>query len=113
MYTHLLDAAVGQRTTVSEHPTERAALDAVRRCRRALGEEPAAADPDAVPAVLARELGYDVALLDLAEALGIETGPSRFEQPRHERARLERAFRERGIALHSQPSADQATSARD
>ena len=38
-------------------------------------------DLDAVPAVLALQIGYDVALLELAEVLGIETDPSRFERP--------------------------------
>jgi hypothetical protein len=47
--------------------------------------------------VLAREVAYDVALLELAEVMGIETDPSRFEQPRQERARLEQELRERGI----------------
>jgi hypothetical protein len=47
--------------------------------------------------VLAREVAYDVALLELAEVMGIETDLSRFEQPRLERARLERELRERGI----------------
>lgn len=60
-------------------------------------------DPDAVPTVLAREIGYDVALLELAEVLGIETEPSRFEQPRQERARLERTLLDRGIALKTTP----------
>ena len=59
-------------------------------CRRELERDtPPPTDPDAVPVVLAREIGYDVALLELAEVLGIETDPSRFEQPR--RARPARA----------------------
>jgi hypothetical protein len=113
MYTQLLNAAVGQRAPVPVRATtERSALDAVRRCRRALNEEiPPATDPDAVPVVLARELGYDVALLELAQLLGIETGPSQFEQPRDERARLERAFRERGITLQQQSTADGSAAA--
>ena len=60
-------------------------------------------DPDAVPTVPAREIGYDVALLELAGVLGIETGPSRFEQPRQERAQLERALCDRGITLRTTP----------
>jgi hypothetical protein len=109
MYTQLLGAAVGQRGPVLVRPTERSALETARRCRRALEEEnPPATDPDVVPVVLAREIGYDVALLELADVLGIETGPSRFEQPRHERDRLERALRERGITLHLQGAPDDA-----
>jgi hypothetical protein len=98
MYTELLDAAVGQRGSVALGPTRRSALDALRRSRGELDEEtPPPTDPDAVPVVLAREIAYDVALLELAEVMGIETDPSRFEQPRQERARLELELRARGI----------------
>ena len=98
MYTQLLDAAVGQRGPVALRPTKRSALDALRRSRGELDEDtPPPTDPDAVPAVLAREIAYDVALLELAEVMGIDTDLSRFEQPRLERARLERELRERGI----------------
>ena len=80
-------------------PTERRALDEVLRRRGELEDVPAGTDPDAVPTVLAREIGYDVALLELAEVLGIETDPSRFEQPKQERARLEWAIRDRGLTV--------------
>jgi hypothetical protein len=104
MYTHLLDAAYGQRAPVPARPTRRSALNAVRRCRGELaGDTPHATDPDAVPVVLARELRYDVALLELAEVLGVETDTSRFEQPWHERARLEQVFLDQGIALNAGP----------
>jgi hypothetical protein len=107
MYTHLLDAAYGQRAPVPVSPSEHSALTAVRRCRGELaGDTPPPSDPDAVPVVLAREISYDVALLELAEILGIETDPSRFEQPWHERARLEQVFRELGIAVQAPPDAE-------
>jgi hypothetical protein len=100
MYTELLDAAKGRRAPVVVRPTERRAIDEVLRCRGRLEEDvPAATDPDTVPTVLAREIGYDVALLELAEVLGIETDPSRFEQPKQERARPERAFRDCGFTV--------------
>jgi hypothetical protein len=100
MYTELLDATRERRAPVVVCPTEPRAIDEVLRCRGQLEEDaPAATHPDTVPTVLAREIGYDVALLQLAEILGIETEPSRFEQPEQERARLERAFRERGLTL--------------
>ena len=100
MYTQLLDAAFGQRGPVLARASERSALDQVLRCRDDLERgAPAAADPDLVPTVLAREIGYDLALLELAEVLGIESDPSRFEQPRTERARLEQAFATCGITL--------------
>jgi hypothetical protein len=110
MYTQLLDAAFGQRAPVLVRPTEPDALNAARRCRRELQQEaPPATDPDAVPVVLAREIGYDVALLELAEILGIETDSSRFEQPLLERARLEQALLDLGIALQSSSESEDAT----
>jgi hypothetical protein len=102
MYTQLLDAAFGQRAPVQTRPTRRSALDAVRRSRGELEDllSPGTqADADAVPVVLAAEIGYDVALLELAQVMGIASDPSRFERPIDERARLEQALRDRGIAL--------------
>ena len=113
MYTHLLDAAFEQRGPVVVRPTEDGALNTVRRCRGELARDmPPATDPDAVPVVLAREISYDVALLELAEILGVQTDPSRFEQPRHERARLEQLFSDLGIALQSLPDTEDAASGR-
>jgi hypothetical protein len=113
MYTQLLDAAFEQRGPVLVRPSEDNALNTVRRCRGELARHaPPATDPDAVPVVLAREISYDVALLELAEVLGVETDPSRFEQPRHERARLEQMFADLGIMLQPLPDPEDATSAR-
>jgi hypothetical protein len=106
MYTQLLDAAFGRRGPVLVRPTKQGALDALWRRRRELNQDvPPTSDPDAVPAVLAREIGYDVALLELAEVWGIESDPSHFEQPRLERSRLEQALRDRGVTL---PSSDRS-----
>jgi hypothetical protein len=114
MYTHLLDAAFEQRGPVMVRPTEDSALKTVRRCRGELARDtPPATDPDTVPVVLAREISYDVALLELAEVLGVQTDPSRFEQPRHERARLEQLFSDLGIVLQPLPDTEDATSGRD
>jgi hypothetical protein len=107
MYTQLLDAAFEERAPVPVDPREGGALDAARRWRGELEQgTPAATDPDAVPVVLAREIGYDLALLELAGILGIDTDPSRFDQPLSERARLERAFLDLGIALQMSSESD-------
>jgi hypothetical protein len=113
MYTHLLDAAFEQRGPVLVRPSEDNALKTARRCRGELARHaPPATDSDAVPVVLAREISYDVSLLELAEVLGVETDPSRFEQPRNERARLEQLFTDLGIKLGPLPDSEDATSAR-
>ncbi len=97
MYTQLLCAAFGQRPHVSDEAT---AVAEVLRCRFELEEGVSPGpDPAAVPVVLALQIGYDVALLELACLVGIETDPNRFEQPELERKRVERALRERGIHL--------------
>ena len=101
MYTQLLRAALRQkRWAAGEAGDEQIALDDVKRCRSELVEGvPSGMEPDAVPVVLARQVGYDVALLRLAELVGIDTDPSRFDQPGKERARLERSFADLGIPL--------------
>jgi hypothetical protein len=83
----------------------------VRRCREELEfGVPNDDHADAVPAVLALQIGYDVALLELAAAVGIETEPSRFEQPERERDRLRQALRARGISLEDSDEPDSSWS---
>jgi hypothetical protein len=102
MYAELLHAAVGQRALVELLPTRHSALNALRRSRGQLDEgTPPPTDPDAVPVVLAREIAYDVALLDLADVMGIDTDVHRFERPRQERARLEAALMDSGITAQA------------
>jgi hypothetical protein len=100
MYTQLLEAAFGQLPAHGAGATEDSALEEVIRCRRELEEGvPPGTDPDTVPVVLALQIGYDVALLNLARVVGIDTDANRFEQPQQERDRLERALHEFGISL--------------
>jgi len=111
MYTQLLEAAFGQRQPAGADATERNPLDEALRCRRELEEGvPKGVDPDTVPVVLALQIGYDVALLELARMVGIDTDPSRFEQPNQERERLERAVRDLGISLEMAVDAEEPVS---
>lgn len=98
IYTQLLDAALEQRLPRKPDTSAAHAVREVRRCRKEL-ESGAPENLDTVPAVLALQIGYDVALLELAEVVGIKSGPSRFEQPERERDRLRRALNEMGINL--------------
>ena len=106
MYTQLLDAALEQRPPRDDGVSRTEAVEEVRRCRDQLEVGvPRREDLDSVPAVLALQIGYDVALLELAEVVGIETGPYRFEQPERERDRLREALHEMGINLDSMADA--------
>ena len=99
MYTQLLDAALEQRPPRDPDPSRYHAVEEVRRCREELELGVPEHNIDTVPAVLALQIGYDVALLELAEVVGIESGPSRFEQPERERDRLRQALSDIGINL--------------
>jgi hypothetical protein len=106
MYTQLLDAALGQRSAREPDMSEVHAVEEVRRCRQELEVGlPIDGDLDDVPAVLALQIGYDVALLDLAAVVGIESGPRWFEQPERERDRLRRALLDMGILLDATAAA--------
>jgi hypothetical protein len=99
MYAQLLDAALEQRPAREPDPSRTHAVEEVRRCREELELGVPERNIDTVPSVLALQIGYDVALLELAKAVGIESGPSRFDQPERERDRLRRALNDIGIDL--------------
>ncbi len=113
MYTQLLAAAFVQHQASFDGAGEPQALDEVHRCRRELEEGiPPDEDADAVPVVLALQIAYDVALLELARVVGVDTDPSRFEQPQTERERLERAFGALGMRLEAAADGDRPVSER-
>jgi hypothetical protein len=106
MYTQLLDAALAQRPPPGDDVGRTEAVEEVRRCREELRVGvPRRDELDAVPAALALQIGYDVALLELAAVVGIETGPKRFEQPERERDRLRQALHDVGIDLDAMTGA--------
>jgi hypothetical protein len=113
MYTQLLDAAIGRHEPLVEGTSESSALDEVLRCRHDLEHgAPETGDPDTVPVVLAQQIAYDVALLELALVVGIDSDPSRFEQPQLERERLERAFGALGFNLEMAVDGERSVSDR-
>ncbi|HWD55862.1 MAG TPA: hypothetical protein VG346_12105 [Acidimicrobiales bacterium] len=99
MYTRLLGAALEQRPHREDGAGRDDALDEVRRRRAELETGLPSGDVDTVSAVLALQVGYDVALVELAALMGIDSGPGRFEQPVHERDRLRTALGELGIMV--------------
>jgi hypothetical protein len=99
MYAQLLDAALEQRPPRAPEPSRRDAVEEVRRCRAELELGVPVRSVDTVPAVLALQIGYDVALLELAGVVGIESEASRFDQPERERDRLRQALNDMGIDL--------------
>jgi hypothetical protein len=102
MYTQLLDAALEQRPARDDLVSRTEAVERVRRRRDELEVGvPRGDELDAVPAVLALQIGYDVALLELAAVVGIESGPSRFEQPERERDRLRQALSDVGVSVET------------
>ncbi len=115
MYTQLLEAAWKDRSSASERDADATpdadppddTLDEVVRRRQELDEGLRAGESaETVPAQLALQIGYDVALMDLAQHLGIETEPSCFEQPQQERERLERELRDKGVRLEGAAGGD-------
>jgi hypothetical protein len=103
MYTQLLGAALVDRLPFEAEPSHSAAVAQFRRCRHDLEARMAARQTShAVPVVLALQVGYDVALIELACLMGIESGAGRFEQPQRERDRLEAALRNLGLDLDGQ-----------
>ena len=93
MYTQLLDAALHQLSIDGSGEDVAVAVAEVQRYRNQLERATPDVDPDTVSAALALQIGYDVALLRLAELVGIDSDPSRFDRPQLERTRLEARVR--------------------
>jgi hypothetical protein len=97
MYTQLLAAALQRRA--ADPPERNPALAEARRARVHLEQGTGHSDLDAVSAVLALYIGYDVALLRLTRLVGIGSDPELFDPPLEERTRLEDALAALGIVL--------------
>jgi hypothetical protein len=111
MYTQLLGAALGERFPHDAGVSRHAAVAEARRCRHDLATgTPVGVNPDSVPVVLALQVGYDVALIELASVMGIDSDPGRFEQPQRERERLEAALGDLGISLEAKGGAEASSS---
>jgi hypothetical protein len=97
MYAELLVASLGQSITPGERASEVGALLAqLLAARLRLGERQAGAGPEGD---LAANIEYDLALLRLCAARGVDADPRRFDRPGQERARLEGELALRGTVL--------------
>jgi hypothetical protein len=105
MYTRLLEAALAQRPPQTHGASRDDVLDEVRRCHAELEAGLPGGDVDTVSAALALQVGYDVALVELAAVMGIASSPSRFEPPERERERLRTALRDLGIRVDTEDAA--------
>lgn len=100
IYAQLLDDALAQTQSHETSTTGDAALAQLLELRRRLGGYlPGDREVDWAPAAIAEQLAYDVALIELSRYLGIEASVTGFDQPKHERTRLERALAARGLRL--------------
>jgi hypothetical protein len=107
MYSQLLRTAIEDRdgSTSEATPGEFLAELLQRRGNMAALPNPG---PGRVPAAVADQLHYDIALVELCRRLGIECDVRTFDQPDSERRRLERALEAKGVIP---PSADGVDSA--
>lgn len=94
MYSDLLSQALGQGENGHRSDDLLLADLVVSRVRL-----PATDGTAPVAEALARELSYDGALIRLCESLEVRATPDWFDDPRRERARLERELLRRGILL--------------
>ena len=105
MYIELLRAALDAMPSAPAAEDQEAFFADVIKRRRELAQDvpPELRTTDAVPVVLARQVGYDVSLIRLAACLGVETDPQRFEPTGRERTRLEETFRDLGLGVGPTP----------
>jgi len=100
MYTYILEAAIRDRSQPDAEMSTDEALAVFLECRLHL-ESSASSERSADwgSAALANQVGFDLALIDLADTVGLECDPSSFDQPQRGRIALERELISRGIPL--------------
>jgi hypothetical protein len=99
MYTHILEAALRERSQPDAGMTTDEALTVLCKCRQHLDSMVSERGMDWSSAALANQVAYDLALIDLAGCVGLDSDPSSFDQPEHRRMELEREVTSRGIRL--------------
>ena len=100
MYARILEAALRDRSRSDAGMTTEEALAAFLECRLHLGSTASSErSADWGSAALANQVAFDLALIDLADSVGLGWTPSSFDQPQHGRIALHRELISRGIPL--------------
>jgi hypothetical protein len=98
MYTHLLETALARRPEPDGQDRTSSLLDELERSRRRLHTPmPAEHSAERVPAAVADQLSYDIALVELSQLAGIDVDLAAFGHPERARAFLERSLMVRGL----------------
>src|SRR5208282_1861898 len=95
-YRDLLTTSMASSPTAPNHDHVGAFLFTLAN----LNEDRRSGTTEETSQVIAYELGYDRALINLSLTLGIDTGPERFDVPSQERDRLHRALVQALPSLH-------------
>jgi hypothetical protein len=99
MYTHILDAALRERSQPDTGMTTGEALNVLFECRRQLDSVAPERGTGWSSTALANQVAYDLALIDLARCVGLDCDPGSFDQPQHRRIELEHELISCGIRL--------------
>lgn len=113
MYTELLRRGLDVSQEGDEVPTAGQLLTRLLRCRSELLERTSSIPEMGRGAdAVATQVAYDVALVEFARQLGINSGPEAFDPPQPERARLERALSSGGVNLRNLDEVESSTAGR-
>jgi hypothetical protein len=100
MYTQILDVALRERPPRQPEKAPGEALSTLLERRRHLDAVASSErGTDWAPAALANQVAYDVALIELAQCVGLDCEPGSFDQPHLRRAEIERQLMSRGLRL--------------
>jgi hypothetical protein len=100
MYSHILEAALREHSQRASELTTDEVLAILSDCRQSLallGSGKRGANWGS--AALAKQVAYDLALIDLAKSVGLDVDSSSFDQPESRRIELEYELIARGIQL--------------
>jgi hypothetical protein len=98
MYTQLLGTALESHSSSPKEATSGQALADLLHSRKRL-KEASRHGSNWASAVVADELAYDIALIELARLVGVECEVGEFDQPRDGRAHLEERLEFQGMFL--------------